>query len=485
MVRKKTVSKKDNSMYQLIFGEEPPAPPAVGVKGRAEEKPISVSELTELIKSAIKRGVPGTVMVAGEISNFVQAGSGHVYFTLKDNQAQISCALWRSNAARVKFKIADGLAVIVQGSVDVYGPRGQYQLYVDRVSPYGMGELELAFRQLKEKLEKEGLFDPDHKKPIPSFPLTIAVVTSPTGAAIRDVLRTLQLRWPVGRVLIYPVQVQGAGAGPQIAGALNDLNRNAGGLKIDVILLVRGGGSLEDLWAFNEEVVARAIFGSTLPIISGVGHEVDITIADLVADHRAATPTAAAEAATPVLAEILETVQDNYLRLRNGMNRTLTVEKGRLGRLADRGMFRHPIVLLGAFARRFDETAQRLGTAMNQVASLSRRRVHETELNLQRISPRLLLVKSSSGVSALESKLHTLAGNYFTKKAMVLDHLEARLNGCDYRKILGRGFAIARRQKDSKILTSIGDVAGNELIVTELADGKFVSEVKEKEGPGV
>ncbi len=470
-------------MYQLIFGEEPPvaaAPAAKPVKGKEEEeRPISVTELTERIKGAIKRGVPGTVMVAGEISNFVQAGSGHVYFTLKDAQSQISCALWRSNAARVKFKLGDGLAVIVQGNVDVYGPRGQYQLYVDRVSPYGMGELELAFRQLKEKLEKEGLFDPGRKKPIPAFPLTIAVVTSPTGAAIRDVLRTLQLRWPVGRVLIYPVQVQGEGAAPQIAAALKELNQNADRLKIDVILLVRGGGSLEDLWAFNEEVVARAIYGSRLPVISGVGHEVDITIADLVADLRAATPTAAAQAATPVLEEVLETLSENYLRLRNVMTQTLTIEKGRLGRLAERGMFRHPIVLLGAFARRFDETAQHLQDAMKQIAALARRRTHEAELRLGRISPRVLLVKGSAGVSALESKLDTLTGNYLRTKSLVLDHLAARLNGCDYRKILGRGFAIARRQKDSRIVTSIGDVAEHDVVVTELADGQFTSEVKD------
>ncbi len=433
-----------------------------------------------MIKSAIKRTVPATVLVAGEISNFVQAGSGHVYFTLKDNQSQISCALWRSNAARVKFKMADGLAVIVQGSVDVYAPRGQYQLYVDRVNPYGLGELELAFRQLKEKLEKEGLFDPAHKKPIPAFPLTIAVVTSPTGAAVRDVLRTLQLRWPVGRVLIYPVQVQGEEAAPQIAAALHDLNQNAETLKIEVILLVRGGGSLEDLWAFNEEIVARAIFASRQPIISGVGHEVDITIADLVADLRAATPTAAAQAATPVLEEILDTLGETYLRLHNRVSQTLTIENGRLQRLAERGMFRHPIVLLGAFARRFDETAQRLQDAMKQIAVLGRRRTHEAELKLQRISPQVLLVKKSSGLSALESMLQTLTGSFMKTRSVVLEHLEARLNGCDHRKILGRGFAIARRKKDSTILTSIGEVADNELVITELADGKFTSQVKEK-----
>jgi len=489
-------------MYQLIFGDENNSSAPQPTKTNQSEQPLTVSELTDKIKSAIKKNLPATVLVAGEISNLTFASSGHVYFTLKDEQSQISCALWRSNAVKVKFELTDGLAVVVQGYVDVYPPRGQYQLYAERISPFGLGELELAFRQLKEKLQKEGLFDPAHKKPIPAFPLTIAVVTSPTGAAVRDILRTLELRWPVGKVLLYGVQVQGTEAAPQIAAALNDLNKNAEQLKIDVIILARGGGSLEDLWAFNEEIVARAIYDSALPIITGVGHEVDITIADFVADHRAATPTAAAQAAAPVLAEILAGIEGQYQRLRNVTRQKMTIEKGRLKNLADRGMFKHPLIILGPFAQRFDETVQRLNTALKKIATQSRNRTHNAELKLGKISPNVLLARANNTIVKLLQQLgYTLStflatqkgsfeqkvtllkiftANVVKTKSTTVTHLDARLSALDYRQVLNRGFAIVRREKDSKIVTSVDMIVANEMMQTELLDGKITSEVKAK-----
>jgi len=536
----------DDALFQLLFGEEageltsappsePEAPKVTPIKvpkaKKSESKPVTVTELTRKIRGAIKDAFTGTIAVVGEISNLCAASSGHIYFTLKDSQSQISCAFWRSKANGLKFHLADGMAVVVHGEVDVYGPRGQYQLYVTKVSPYGLGELELAFRQLKEKLEKEGLFDSDHKKPIPGFPLTIAVVTSPTGAAIRDVLRTLEIRWPVGRVLVFPVQVQGEEAAPQIAAAIEELNRNARRLAVDVVLLVRGGGSLEDLWAFNEEVVARAIYRSKLPIVSGVGHEVDVTIADLVADHRAATPTAAAQAVTPVLTDVMDEIRDYYHRLRGVTTQTLTIERGRLRQLAGRGMFRHPVIILGSFVRQLDEEIQRLGNGMKRIARMSRNRAHESELRLGRISPNVLVAKAGNQVvklqqslkfamstlltaqkarlarqatvlkeqspryralkgaynlSTLETTLKSFTAKFVEAKSLLLRSLEARVITCDYRNVLRRGFAVVRRAKDSKIVASIDMVSQNDQIVSEFADGKVTSnvdKVERQDGP--
>jgi exodeoxyribonuclease VII large subunit len=526
--KKRKTRETDDAMYQLIFGDEPaPAEtPAAPAKPSAGPEVISVTELTERIRSAIKRNLPSTIIVSGEISNLMLASSGHVYFTLKDNQSQISCAMWRSRAMNLKFKLTDGLAVLVHGSIDVYGPRGQYQLIAEKIAPSGMGALELAFRQLREKLEKEGLFDPDHKKPIPTFPLTIALVTSPTGAAVRDILRTLELRWPVGRVLLYPVAVQGDQAAPQIARALRDLNENADRLNIDVIILGRGGGSLEDLWAFNEEIVARAIYASKLPIISGVGHEIDITISDLVADLRAATPTAAAQHATPVLSEILETISWHYSRLRQIVIKALAVEKNTLNALANRPIFRHPAAVLGPFAQQLDELQNRLNIDINLHFKRNRALAHNAELKLNRISPNVLLtraqlrvdqlqqrssytfarfmvakktrldrlsadllrhspeqtlMKNSYNLATLETRLHNAVNRLKHDKMVSLDHLDARFAASDYRLVLKRGFSIARRAKDSKIMTSIEMADLQDQIVTELADGRLVSVVKEKQ----
>ncbi|HNT33227.1 MAG TPA: exodeoxyribonuclease VII large subunit, partial [Candidatus Aminicenantes bacterium] len=251
----------------------------------------SVTEITQVIKAALETAVP-QVWVVGEISNCRRHPSGHIYFTLKDAGAALSAAVWKSNAARLKFELRDGQQVVCRGRIDVYPPRGSYQLNVDQVEPKGKGALQLAFEQLKEKLRAEGLFDPARKKKIPLLPKTIGVVTSPTGAALIDILRTIDRRFAKVRIVIYPARVQGAGAAAEIVEGLEFLGGRPG---IDVIIVGRGGGSIEDLWAFNEEPVARAIAASPVPVISAVGHEVDFTIADFVADIRASTPTAAAE----------------------------------------------------------------------------------------------------------------------------------------------------------------------------------------------
>jgi len=260
-----------------------------------EEKIYTVSELTREIKQVLETGFP-CLWVEGEISNFKRHSSGHLYFTLKDENSQIRCAMWRYRANDLIFRPEDGMKVLVQGNLQVYEPGGYYQIIVQQVQPAGVGELQLAFEQLKKKLYAEGLFDEAHKKPIPIFPERIGVITSPTGAAIRDIISVITRRFPIAQIILAPVRVQGPGAKEEIVQAIQDFNEFG---EVDVLIVGRGGGSLEDLWAFNEEVVARAIFTSKIPIISAVGHEIDFSISDFVADRRAPTPSAAAEMAVP------------------------------------------------------------------------------------------------------------------------------------------------------------------------------------------
>jgi len=344
--------------------------------------------------------LPVSPPVVGEISNFVRAESGHVYFTLKDQSSEIRCVMWRSDAMKLRFAVQNGLALVAVGSVKVYKQRGQYQLYVTRLTPHGLGQLELAFRQLKDKLDREGLFDPDHKKPLPTYPLTIAVVTSPTGAAIRDILRTLNARWPVGRVMIYPVQVQGEGAAGQIASAVVDLNTQAATLGgIDVMIVGRGGGSLEDLWAFNEEVVARAIYASEIPIVSGVGHEIDITIADLVADVRAATPTAAAQTVTPLLDDVLNGLTQFHQRLYREADGVVSQSRREFESIVSRPLFAQPAGLLMSFAQQLDDVSAKLQGGLDRRLTELRTLLHNTEQRIDRISPRDLINRFGRGLA--------------------------------------------------------------------------------------
>jgi len=288
-----------------------------------------VADLTRNIRFILEKNFSG-VWVEGEISNFKWHTSGHMYFALKDETAQLQCVMFRTDNQNLAFEIEEGLSVVLYGRVSVYPVRGQYQLYVEKVEPKGLGALQLRFLQLKEKLLKEGLFDEAHKKPIPFLPHRIGVVTSIDGAALRDILQVLARRFPGMPVLVYPVPVQGEGAAEAIAGAVRDLNDFA---RTDVLIVGRGGGSLEDLWAFNEEVVARAIFESAIPVISAVGHEVDFTIADFVADLRAPTPSAAAELAVPRKEELFLKISDLKARLLKSPKTVLENQLQRLDEL--------------------------------------------------------------------------------------------------------------------------------------------------------
>ena len=318
--------------------------------------PLTISGLTAQIKAMLEANFV-SVWAVGEIGSLSVAGSGHAYFTLKDKGAQLPSVMWRTTAQRHRYALKDGLEVIVRGKLTVYPPHGKYQLSVEELYQKGAGAQDLLLRKLKEKLLKLGYFAPERKKPLPAFPRRIALVTSPTGAAIRDMLEILGRRWPNAEVWVCGVRVQGDGAPQEIAAALNDLNTHTG---IDVILLGRGGGSSEDLAAFNDEGVANAIFASKIPVISAVGHEIDVTIADLVADRRAATPSEAAEIATPDRTELLQTLRARRQRLHDLLLSKYQAHKQRLQGLAERRVFQFPLERLHDQERRIDDWDDRL-----------------------------------------------------------------------------------------------------------------------------
>jgi exodeoxyribonuclease VII large subunit len=357
----------------------------------------AIAELTQEIKGLLEDGF-ADVWVAGEVSNLARPASGHLYLTLKDATAQLRAVIWRGIALRLRFDPQDGQEVIARGRVSVYPPRGEYQLLIEELHPKGLGALELALRQLKEKLFVRGYFDPHRKKPLPRVPRRLALVTSPTGAAVRDMLEVLARRWPAVEVIVCPVRVQGEGAAQEIAAAIDLLNRlHAGGaLAVDVLIVGRGGGSLEDLWAFNEEAVADAIFASHIPVVSAVGHEIDVTIADLVADHRALTPTHAATAVVPDRQELLAGLHDMEVRLHDGVTRRLDLARRRLDDLAGRRAFRLPLERVRDEERRLDDWADRLQRAGRQRFQRSRERLDATAARLESVSPLGVLARGYS-----------------------------------------------------------------------------------------
>ena len=321
---------------------------------------LSVEQLTSRLKNTLEKNYKG-IWLEGEISNLTRHGSGHWYFTLKDEKSQIQGVMFRGQNAKVEFRAEAGMKVVVFGDVTVYPPRGNYQIKVSRMTPSGMGALQLAFEQLKRKLQKEGLFERAHKKELPFLPKRIAVVSSPTGAAIRDIVNVLTRRYPSIEMVLCPVRVQGSEAAGEVAQAIERLNQIP---SFDLMIVGRGGGSLEDLWAFNEERVARAIFASSIPVISAVGHEVDFTIADFVADVRAPTPSAAAELAVPEKASLERELQNLRKRLASGLCSSLSRVKDSFRSGALRRLYQRPREILDLAAQRLDETSDRLLRAM-------------------------------------------------------------------------------------------------------------------------
>ena len=346
---------------------------------------LTVSELNARIKGLIESDpVLGSVCVRGELSNYKVYPSGHHYFTLKDAESSLRCVMFRFAASKLRFRPESGMGVTVWGRVSVYPRDGAYQLYCEDIMPEGAGDLQVAFEQLREKLQREGLFDPAHKKPIPRYPERIAVITSSAGAAVHDIIRVLRKRWPVAKVILLPVRVQGVEAPPEIVGAIRYANR----YKVaDVIITGRGGGSIEDLWAFNDERVARAIYESELPVISAVGHEPDVTIADYVADLRAATPSNAAELAAPDMSELREAIMSARARLDQAVDRGIRERRKRLEELGSRRVMRSPTGFIDQRRLELDSIRLRLDSAASARLNREKQRFSSLAAKLDALSP--------------------------------------------------------------------------------------------------
>jgi len=381
----------------------------------SKEAVYSVAEITQEIKILLESGIPA-IWVQGEISNYVHHSSGHNYFSLKDEEAQISAVMWRSRNSSLFFTPKNGMKVLAFGAIRVYEKRGTYQLDVQKMIPAGIGELQMAFEQLKQKLKGEGLFDPACKKQIPELPEKIGIVTSPTGAAVHDLIQVLQRRFPAVKIFLRPAKVQGEDAAQDIARAIEEFNEFG---QVDVLIVGRGGGSLEDLWAFNEEVVARAIFASKIPVISAVGHEIDFTISDFVADLRAPTPSAAAELVVPLAEDLLTQVKNLQKDSFISVSRHLAALRDKLENLRQSYGFRRPVDLILQHRQRLDELVR-----VNQIT--------------------------------MSNKLSSLRTN--------LQQVNQRLSGLHPESVLKRGYSLAWKNRDHHIIRNAADLAVDESV---------------------
>src|SRR5437899_2365061 len=436
----------------------------------------SVSDLTARIRDLLA-GEFTDVFVEGEVSNAHAAQSGHLYFTLKDNHAQIRCVCFRTQLARLKFRPEDGLHVTVRGSISIYESRGEYQFYVEHVEPVGLGALQLAFEQLKKRLDAEGLFDPERKKSLPVLPLCVGLITSPRGAAVRDIVRILQRRFPNLRIVLYPVRVQGEGAAGEIVQAIRYFDRKQ---LADVLILARGGGSLEDLRAFNEEPVARAIVACTIPIIAGIGHETDFTIADFAADIRASTPSAAAEMVVRTRQEFDGHLSDLREKIAQLLRYRVLQASHKLREL---DLHRAARRLEDALRRRrqhTDDLAAQLGAAL-------RGRVERLQQRLELAMSRLAAVDFRARLRAAAVRLHrrtaelgVRASRTLTAKGQLLEKLLVQLEARSPPRLLERGYAICY-DASGNVVHSAAQVALGDRIRLQLARGRLGAEVQERE----
>ena len=496
------------------------------IQTQTRQKIYTVSQINAMVKQALDANLPSRLIVRGELSGCKRHHSGHCYFSLKDDGAVLPCVMWASNFTRVRFKLEDGMAVLATGNVGVWTVGGRYQFYAEKLEPEGKGALQLAFEQMVRKLEAEGLFAEAHKKPIPKYPSRIGILTSESGAAVHDIADSIHNRWPGTRLLLYPVSVQGPGAAESIAAAIADVNRRNGRLALDLLIVGRGGGSQEDLWAFNEEVVARAIFASQIPIISAVGHEVDVTVADMVADARASTPTKAGVVAVPDVTETLSELAHQERRLTAGVQGRLDLGREYLRTILASAVFRNPLLPVLERAQQLDEAAWGLADATKVVLTRAQTLLHTYQEQVGRIEPHRLLGRwgvslgdmytrmrmamyrlvndRCSRLAAVEERIaRTSPERTVERMAVRLSELESRslaavrqrlhddeiaitamenrLAGLNPKSILHRGYSITRHRRTGEVVRDADQLGPDDVLVTELADRQFVeSRVTEK-----
>ncbi len=449
----------------------------VVARPRRAPAPLTVTQLTALVRNALDQEI-GRVLVAGEISNLRPAGSGHLYFTLKDDRSQLRCCMFRSAAQLLVFRPADGQEVIVRGRVSLYAERGELQIYVDTLEPQGRGALQLAYEQLKARLAAEGLFDEARKRPLPFFPRRIGIATARGGAALHDILVILGTRCPALHVVVRPVRVQGVGAGEDIAQAIADLNEYPG---LEVLIVGRGGGSLEDLFAFNEERVARAIADSRLPVVSAVGHEVDFTIADFVADRRAPTPTAAAEMVVPRLADLAALVVRGETKLAGALARRIERERRHVELLTRR--LRDPRRRTQELRTAAEGLALRLDAALARRFALARGHVAATAHRLAMQHPGTRVAALSETIAALRHRLDLAGRRAVARTGDRLGRAASSLDDLSPLAVLGRGYSLVRRVPGGAIVRSSAALTRGDQVEITFAEGAVVARVEGGRGP--
>jgi len=441
-----------------------------------EREVYTVSELTRAIKFVLEEDF-SDVWVEGEISNFRVPNSGHAYFTLKDKDSQLKVVLFKLNKRLLKFEPEDGLSCIVRGRISVYEPRGEYQLIAEDMEPKGIGALQLAFEQLKEKLFKEGLFDEAHKIPIPQFPQKIAIVTSPTGAAIRDMLRIIDRRFSNVHIIIYPVKVQGEGASAEIARAVKELNALP---DIDVMIVGRGGGSIEDLWAFNEEIVARAIYDSKIPVISAVGHEIDYTIADFVADLRAPTPSAAAELVVRVRKEVVQNIIGLEKRLINSIQNMVDILKSDLTGLQERRVLKSPLDKIYELQQKIDDIGLRVRRSPLLIYEKFTEKTFHLSRSLFILNPIVRIERIKEMLTELSKGLETTIDHRMEIFDKRVKGILGKLDALSPLAVMERGYSICRRMPDMKIIKNSTEVEKGGQVNVRLHKGELICRVEEQ-----
>jgi exodeoxyribonuclease VII large subunit len=420
--------------------------------GDRPQRVLTVSALTALVRERLEKDFPD-LWVEGEVSNLRAPASGHLYFTLKDATSQIRAVLFRAGALRLRFALKEGLQLVVRGRLTVYEPRGEYQIVLDYLEPKGLGALQLAFEQLKERLAREGLFDPDRKRPLPFLPRRVGIVTSLSGAAIRDMLVVLRRRCPILGVVVAPVPVQGEGAASQIAAAIRWLS--ASGL-VDVMIVGRGGGSPEDLWCFNEEEVVRAIAAAKVPVVSAVGHEIDVTLADFAADYRAPTPSAAAEAVAPVLSELVGSLEDSWERMGRAVQNRL----------------------LARAAQQIDEATARIGYVVRATLATLHRRTAERRHRLQAASPVARVRAASALLPQLVKRVRRGMVALLAVKQQTVRAAMTALDGLSPLAVLARGYSIVQTVPGGAVVKRAQDVSPGEQVSARLAEGRLLCDVR-------
>ena len=439
----------------------------------SEREVLTPSALTRSVRDLLEDTFP-LIWVDGELSNFSRPASGHLYFTLKDAGAQVRCAMFKPKSTWLRFKPADGMHVLARARVSLYEARGEFQLIVEHMEEAGEGALKREFEKLKARLAAEGLFAAERKRPLPAVPRRIGVVSSPTGAAIHDILRVLRARFPAAGVLLYPTAVQGAAAVPEIVRAIETASRRN---ECNVLIIARGGGSLEDLWCFNDERVARAIVACRVPTVSGVGHEVDVTIADFVADLRAPTPSAAALAAVPDKQTWLEALGQLEQRFAGAMGRALRTQSLALNTLAQRLQISHPGARLAQHAQRLDDLELRMRLALRATVSSKQQLLETFSTRLWRENPRHRLEALCAHAAALRQRLVTAFSGSLIAREQRLALASRTLDAVSPLATLGRGFAVVSRVADGALLRDAAQVPVGEQIEARLAKGRLRAQV--------